>query len=94
MNYQTARPLPFAEIGTPVDNVGGGIQIKSNLRGELILLGGENTLLRTGWIEEVKPRKYWLLVDENNEAISTSKFAPIHNPHPDKYDCFQVEEII
>jgi hypothetical protein len=76
-NYRTAKELPYTKKGTPVIvNRANGVVIKADLfkankKGEnltdieYLYIGDLHDLLRGGWIEEVKPREFYVRVSNN-----------------------------
>ena len=84
MKYVLRRGLPFAKIGTKVIiNYADGVVIKcdtfiANKKGEnvteakRIYLGDKTDLLNEGWIEEEKPREFYIPVDRDTGKLLAS----------------------
>lgn len=77
MKYRLKKDLPFAKAGTEiwVDNLWDGwIDAKvyaptlmtNEYRWEKIMLGKISALEAEGWIEEVKPREFWVELKQDS----------------------------
>ena len=81
MKYKLKKDLPFAKAGAEVEIGGQPLKLVWVMRvtkrkpDDLIYIGTKNELIEGGWIEEVKPREFWIsknqffvLIDKPREA--------------------------
>ncbi len=66
MTYKLKRDLPFAKAGAEVftDDVGVYIMYEEKDYSEAVMLDYNldlDGLIKDGWIEEVKPREWWIV---------------------------------
>ena len=79
MEYQTARDLPFAEAGTKIElSLSEGCIPMSlyNIKDCEVVISKEfiGQLISEGWIEEFKPREWWVrILDENHIEITKNE---------------------
>jgi hypothetical protein len=76
MKYRLKKDLPFADAGTEVwidntwtawidANVYAPNYGVTEFETRKVMLGKSSTLVAEGWIEEVKPREYWVAYNED-----------------------------
>lgn len=96
MKYRLKKDLPFAKTGQEVRESLNGIQIKRNDKSSefWITLGDKEKLIDEGWIEEVKPREFWVApFNETQESINGKRYKQVINP-TDFYGAFKVQEVL
>ena len=96
MKYLLKKDLPFAKAGAIV-SVEKGAPItfidKRNVEYACNYLG-EKKLIEDGWIEEAKPREWWVLEKQNSISIYEDKEMAEHLRNPQSNLIIKVREVL
>ena len=91
MKYRLKKDLPFADAGTEVwidntwtawidANVYAPNYGVTEFETRKVMLGKSSTLVAEGWIEEVKPREWWLEVTPEQVYVRVINLDMLGNP--------------
>jgi len=83
MRFKLKRDLPFAGAGNPLSysvNDNSYIMVENACSGGLTNIGHYQDLLDMGWIEEVKPREWWLEVTPEQVYVRVINLDMLGNP--------------
>ena len=99
MKYRLKKDLPFAKAGDKIfqDEINLKYYVNNNMG--LFYVGSDiNQLLSEGWIEEVKPREFYIEI-RKSDGVATDVYELIDASHNsanmiERYDYIKVREVV
>lgn len=66
--YRLAKDLPFAKVGSSIERLNANWYVYDEYGCRWLI--GDASLDMDGWIEEIKPREFYLIVDAYNGIVT------------------------
>jgi hypothetical protein len=69
MEYKLAKDLPYAKAGSKVKVTSTNYVYAYSTPQEVFYMGIKDQLLKDGWIEEIKRREFWMIIEKSTGRV-------------------------